>query len=164
MGQPLHRFRDGLLRATLFAGIWIILTGADPASWLLGGLTVGAATATSLLTSPDAWRLPRIRPMFRYLWYFLLQSVLAGVDVARRVFSPSLPLQPDLIKIETKLPSPGRREVKAGTLNLLPGTLTVTDDPPGTLNVHVLDRRMPSQAVADQLEQRLAALLPNEET
>jgi multicomponent Na+:H+ antiporter subunit E len=77
-------------------------------------------------------------------WRFLAQSVVAGVDVARRVFDPRLPIQPGLVVYRPRLRDPQRQSVLATLSSAAPGTLAVGTDAEGNLIYHVLDTRLPN--------------------
>jgi multicomponent Na+:H+ antiporter subunit E len=71
---------------------------------------------------------------------FPVQSLLAGLDVARRALDPRLPVSPTLLQHRTALP-PGTSRTLFGALSSqVPGTLTVDLDEPERLLYHCLDR------------------------
>jgi len=63
-----------------------------------------------------------------YLLVFLRELVKSTLDVARRVVSPSLPINPGIVKVKTRLKSPLGRIVLANSITLTPGTMTVETD------------------------------------
>ncbi|MEA1973527.1 MAG: Na+/H+ antiporter subunit E, partial [Candidatus Cloacimonadota bacterium] len=56
---------------------------------------------------------------------FLWELLLANFDVAKRIISPKLPINPGIVKVKTKLKSPIGRTFLANSITLTPGTLTV---------------------------------------
>lgn len=78
----------------------------------------------------------------RYMWailyvpIFLWWCLLANLDVAYRVLHPSLPINPGIIKIRTRLKNKSAIIALANSITLTPGTMTVeiTDD--GYLYIH----------------------------
>jgi multicomponent Na+:H+ antiporter subunit E len=50
------------------------------------------------------------------------------LDVAKRVVSPNLPINPGIVKVKTKLTSRLGRMILANSITLTPGTLTVETD------------------------------------
>lgn len=78
----------------------------------------------------------------RYFWailyvpIFLWWCLLANLDVAYRVLHPSLPINPGIIKVRTRLKNKSAITALANSITLTPGTLTVeiTDD--GYLYIH----------------------------
>ena len=60
------------------------------------------------------------------------------MDVTRRVLSPSLPINPGIVEVKTRLKSKYARMILANSITLTPGTLTVeiVDD---SLFIHWID-------------------------
>ena len=86
---------------------------------------------------------------------FLWVSVVAVIDVARRVFDPRLPMQPGFVSCPLDFPPGLARNTFATITSLMPGTVPIgeTDE---DLTYHCLDT---SQPVVEQLwkEERLLA-------
>lgn len=144
------------MRILVFALLWwIVSDGAG--SWAFGIPVIVLATLVSYRLTPA--RGNRLRPLaaLRFAGFFLHRSLLAGIDVARRALSPSLPLVPALIEHRSRLPSGPARVLLADTLSLLPGTLSVElhDD---CLCLHVLDAGQPIEAEVRVVERHVAAL------
>lgn len=135
--------------------LWWALTGGAPSSRLIGGLTIAVALWVMRSTPQGPrWRLS-LSGLLRFLPYFFLQSVRGGIDVTRRAFSPSLPLDPTVVAFSLNLPPGSARIFFLNSVSLLPGTLSADLDHT-TLSVHLLDRQVDPQL--DQLERRVAAL------
>jgi len=123
-------------RAALFGVGWLALTGAEPDALVPGLVVTIAAVWLSLRLLPArsplvVWRLALHLPRF------VAGSVSGGLDVARRAFSPSLPLNPGWLEVPCDLPD-GARAALGGELSLMPGTLAAGSDGDRLL-VHVLD-------------------------
>lgn len=149
------RLRRPVERAAVFALVWWIIAEGQPAGWLFGVPFVGLATAASLkLTPTRAWR---VRPLgaLRYAGYFAYQSVAGGFDVARRAVSPSMPLDPDIVRYRMRLEVQPAQVLFADTVSLLPGTLSSGLDG-HYLTVHVLDRGLPVSESLAAVEERVA--------
>lgn len=72
----------------------------------------------------------RFRPMapihvILFLGAFFKALVLANLDLARRVLTPSLPIRPELVEIDTELQSALGRLLLTSAITLTPGTLSV---------------------------------------
>ncbi|MCF6356926.1 MAG: Na+/H+ antiporter subunit E [Draconibacterium sp.] len=76
--------------------------------------------------------------MSYFLVIFLRELIKSNFDVARRVLTPSLPINPGIVKFKTKLPTDFAKMVLANCITLTPGTLTidVIDD---TFYIHWID-------------------------
>lgn len=75
-----------------------------------------------------------------YLFVFIFELIKSNLDVARRVITPSLPIQPAIVRAKTKLKSQMGRLILANSITLTPGTLTV-DIEGDTLYIHWIDAK-----------------------
>jgi multicomponent Na+:H+ antiporter subunit E len=145
-----------LLRTLLFAILWWLVTeGAG--GWAFGVPVIALAVATSYLLQPRPQL--RLRPggMLRFVAFFLLQSLRAGLDVALRALKPDMRLAPALLEYRLRLPAGPARVFLADTMSLLPGTLS-TELRHDCLCLHVLDAHLPIEADLRQVEVRVADL------
>jgi multicomponent Na+:H+ antiporter subunit E len=60
-----------------------------------------------------------------YVFYFLKELIKSNLRLAAIVLSPSLPVNPGIVKVRTKLKSPMGRMLLANSITLTPGTLSV---------------------------------------
>lgn len=63
--------------------------------------------------------------ILKYTGVFFIALIKSNIDVAKRVLSPSLPINPGIVEFETKLTSEFAKMVLANTITLTPGTLSV---------------------------------------
>jgi len=141
-----------------FTLVWWALADGAWASWVVGVPAVAVASVLTLrpVQARGAFSL---RGAIGFGGFFVSRSVVAGVDVARRVLDPRLPIEPGFLQYRSCLP-PGQPAAVLFTvaLNLLPGTICVgwTGD---VVLVHALVR---SPSVHDDLralELRVARML-----
>lgn len=148
-----------LLRAAGFLALWLVLAGWQPADLPAAAVAVIAATWVSLKLSPAAvpgLSLPNLAVLtLRYP----LQSLLAGIDVARRAFAPSLPLHVDTIAYTPLLPPGPARDAFLAYASTMPGTVPVTADVVDTILMHCLDSRHPVAAQMAAEERRFMRVL-----
>ena len=80
----------------------------------------------------------RIVYMIWYLFVFIVALIKSNLDVARRVLTPALPINPGIVKFQTKLTTDYSKMVLANSITLTPGTLSVDiiDD---TFYIHWID-------------------------
>jgi len=144
-----------LVRTALLATLWWALAGGT--AWAFGAPVVLLALGSSFVLQPT--RRARLRPLalVGFAGFFVRRSLRAGIDVAWRALSPHLPLVPATIEYHLRLPSGPSQVFLANTLSLLPGTLSV-DLRGDTLEVHVLDERLPIEQELSAAEARVAAL------
>ncbi|BBB33389.1 multicomponent Na+:H+ antiporter subunit E [Thermotomaculum hydrothermale] len=126
----------------LFA-IWVLLTGSLHEDELIVGLFV--AIVISLFTGPLFTRRgiyhlhpKRIWGKIVYLFVFFVELVKANVDVAKRVLSPSLPINPGIVRVKTKLTEDMDKLWLANSITLTPGTMTL-DIKGDELFIHWID-------------------------
>lgn len=137
---------------TLFVPLllfWIVLSGKFDALHLIPGIAAAAGAArvaVRLLALPPAAapgaeiaRLPRKIPgLLRYGVWLAGQVLRSAARVARLVLDPRLPVAPELVRIEDRLPHPLSRLALAHSITLTPGTVTLDADERG-LTIHALD-------------------------
>ncbi len=76
--------------------------------------------------------------VFIYIPVFIWKLVLANLDVARRVLSPKIPLNPGIVKVKTDLKGDLGKLTLANSITLTPGTLSIDVDDEH-IYVHTLD-------------------------
>lgn len=154
---------------TVFFLLWLLLTGTLHPQEVVAGLAV--ALLATLVAGPrlgilGGLRLSPAAPVYvlRYLVHFLIALVKANLDMARRVLSPSLPLNPAVVEVRTGLRSDLGRLLLANSITLTPGTLSVdvqderilvhwVDCPPGA------DLHAATQAIAASFERHISGFL-----
>jgi multicomponent Na+:H+ antiporter subunit E len=142
-------------RATFFFVFWLILYGVNSSGLVVGvAAAIMAAWASTRLLPPGSARLRPIA-LARLVLRFPLQSIIAGVDVARRALDPRLPLRPGFVAYQPRLPSGPTRNAFCTFVGLLPGTLPAGCDEKGRIVIHCLDLGQP---VIEQLAAEETAL------
>lgn len=149
-----------VLRAALFAMLWGLLSGTPLESWPYGLVTIGAALGLSFLILPvqQHWpitpRLPLLLPVA------MRESLVGGLDVARRALLPSRPINPEMLEYRFRH-GPGLVSIMLGYLvTIFPGTMTVGQQSDRLL-VHVIDRDAPNAAKIARLEDVLHRVFRN---
>lgn len=120
------------LFATLLL-FWLLLNGTLAGDVVAVGLVVAAAIALAFAGNLSILSEFRVTPRafvaaLLYVPYFAKELVKANLSVARIVLSPSLPLNPGIVKVRTRLKSRVGRALLANSITLTPGTLTVEMD------------------------------------
>lgn len=141
-------------RCIFLLGLWWVLSEGRPTDWGFG--LVVAAVAASFAFRKEGGSIRPTR-LLRFVPFFLWQSFVAAVEVARLALSPKLELRPTLLSYRPRLRSLEAQVFLANTISLLPGTLTA-DIWEGKLCLHVL---IADPHVADKVaavEERVAAL------
>ena len=145
-----------LWRGVAFFLLWMLLMQSmKPADLAVGALASVGATWISLRLMPPASGCLHFGQLFALLPHFLWESVLAGIDVARRALHPRLPLSPGFVSCPLSFPPGLARNTFATITSLLPGSVSAGESE-GELVYHCLDDTSP---VVEQLwkEERLLA-------
>jgi len=125
----------------LFAS-YVLLAGFQLQELLLGVLVSGVLTVilANLVNYTIDYRFPvrLLLFIFAYLPVFMWQLILSNIDVARRVLSPKIPLNPGFVKIHTDLKGEFAKLALANSITLTPGTLSIDVDGED-LYIHTVD-------------------------
>lgn len=134
--------RKFLSAFVVFWLIWSVLSGFQMQDVLIGGIVslVLSVVVSRYLSFSFDFRI--IYKVFLfivvYIPVFLYRMVLANLDMARRVLSPSIPLNPGFVKVKTKIKSKTGQLTLANSITLTPGTMSVEVDEE-TIYVHWVD-------------------------
>jgi multicomponent Na+:H+ antiporter subunit E len=60
-----------------------------------------------------------------YFGWLLVQIITSGIQVARILLSPSLPIKTSVVKFRVEFPNPHCKMILGNSITLTPGTLTV---------------------------------------
>ncbi len=152
-----------ICRAVAFLMLWFVLSGIGPSELTLAApvAVVGATWLSLRLLSPDGSR-GSIVALLQLVVRFLQQTVVAGVDVARRALDPRLPLRPGLVTYPVRFAPGAARNAFCTLTCLVPGTLPVGADERDALIIHCLDVDQPIVAQLDAEEALLARVLGHE--
>ena len=120
--------REAVWRGAWFLGLWLVIAGAHIADLPAAAAAVAAATWTSLRLLPPSGSRFSAPGMGRLVAVFLYESVVAGVDVARRALDPRLPLRPGFVTYPIGFPPGAARNVFTTLTSLLPGTVPAADE------------------------------------
>jgi multicomponent Na+:H+ antiporter subunit E len=160
--SPTSAASPGSLRATaLWRGLaffllWLLLLPSLKRGDLVVGVlaSLGATWVSVRLLPPSSGCL-QFGPLLALLPHFVWESVLAGVDVARRALHPSLPMRPGFVTCPLNFPPGFARNTFATITSLLPGSVAA-GEVEGEIVYHCLDTNSP---VTEQIlkEERLLA-------
>ena len=156
----MNRLRAVLMRGVLLGLLWWVLTEGDSPGWYYGVVAVVAALALSLhLSPPVRGRGHRLRRAWHgagLAAWFVLHSVLGGVDVSRRVLTRNVDIAPEVQRHPLLLEPGHQRQIALAMVSLMPGTLMVSMEEDTAL-IHVLDPRIQVAENWAALQRRIAA-------
>ncbi len=149
--------------------LWFLLTGTLTFDELIAGALVSSIVAFLTLERTSIFSSLKIGfqtpvSLLLYLFEFYKALVVANFDMARRVVTPSLPINPDIIMVKTGLQSDLGKMLLANSITLTPGTLSVDVDgdeimvhwidcPPGC------DSRQATELIAASFEKHISGFL-----
>jgi len=146
-----------VLRALLLWLVWWALTDGDASGLMFGAIVSLLVSSLSVSLFAPSSHVIRVHALPGFALFFLSHSLLAAIDVSRRLLSPSLPVTPGYLRAPLSLPEGVPRWLLANTLSLLPGTLSVTLDG-DEIELHCLDLTQPVREELEQTQQRIATL------
>ena len=123
--------------------VWILLNNSLSGQIIIIGLILSAIIAFLFGANLRIFDELKLTPVslgytLIYLMVFLIELIKSNLDVARRVLTPSLPINPGIVKTKTVLKSKMGRMILANSITLTPGTLAV-DIKDDTLYIHWID-------------------------
>ncbi len=127
--------------------IWMLLAGKANGHNIIAGLLVAGVITFIMgnLFAANPHYFGHTTMYFWFLWYvpvFAWECLKANIDVSRRILSPSLPINPGIIKVRTTIKSDIGLTILANSITLTPGTLCVDIDiEKGFLYIHCIDVR-----------------------
>ncbi len=137
------KIRNLILSFLVFFLIWVLYNNSFDLLNIGIGFILSLITSLVFCKNCDVFHEFKFTPAaffytFIYLFVFLAELIKSNLDVARRVISPSLPINPGIVEVKTKLTSKMARMLLANSISLTPGTLTV-DIIEDTLFIHWID-------------------------
>ena len=153
----LHAVNLGLA----LAAVWLLLSGIfTPFLLILGAISCVLVVLIAVrMDVVDRETVPiHLGGRIMLYWVWLIwQIILANIDVAKRVLSPSMPISPRLIKVSAMQAGPIGQVIFANSITLTPGTVSVDVDK-GEITVHALTEES-ARDILDGPMNRKTALL-----
>ncbi len=110
--------------------IWMAFTTSLATSELITGAVISLIITSFVYKTFTDYGMKFFKPVniyyvLEYIVVFIIALIKANLDVARRVIDPKLPINPGIVKYESKLKSRTAKVILANSITLTPGTLTV---------------------------------------
>lgn len=125
----MRRVKAFIISTLILWGLWLVLGGTHYQE-VFTGLVVAILISAIFISKLSLLEDIRLSPAA--LWHgllfilvFIREMIFSAFDVAGRVLSPGLPINPGIVKVRTALKSPLGRIVLANAITLTPGTMTV---------------------------------------
>ena len=122
------RYRP-ILGAVMFV-LWMALSWIPDVQEVIVGVIVAVFIAVLPLPGREVYgEFPvgfrKVYSTIMYLFVFLVAVVRSNLDVALRVLAPTLPINPGIVRVKTRLKSRLGRLLLANSITLTPGTISV---------------------------------------
>ena len=156
------------LRAVLLlTAVYLALTANLQLSNIIAGLLLSVLILLLLRPAAHAvnWHLlpSTTWALLRYVAVLSYDLIISGIQVARIVLDPALPIEQGNIAIPTSCESETAQALSAHAITLTPGEMVVEMADDGTMYTHVLDATHAQETMADaqqMREQMLNKIMP----
>lgn len=146
-----------VLVLVLLSLVWALLTQLNLPAVLIAIPFVALAVAAFHKLKPQVYARIHWQLLPEFFLWFMVQSALGGIDVARRTLRPRMVLQPGYLEYAIRLPAGTARTFFINCVSLLPGTLSVSGVG-SSLVLHALDIDAGVIGQTELTEQRVARL------
>ena len=147
--------------------VYLALTGNFELSNIAAGLIISTFIVWLLRmeNKPFSLRafLPALWALIRYILVLMIDLIVSGLQVARIVLSPKLPIAPGNIAIPTRCTTDLAQALSAHAITLTPGEMVVEMGERGVMYTHALDATDADDYVAraqEEREQMLIKIMP----
>jgi len=124
------KFKNYIIMFITLMGVWLMLNNSLALEVIISGVLISLLLPLLFCGKCEVFTNLKFTPKsmlysFLFLFTFIGELVKSNIDVAGRVISPSLPINPGIVEVKTKLQSKIARVVLANSITLTPGTFTL---------------------------------------
>jgi multicomponent Na+:H+ antiporter subunit E len=151
------------LKAMALFVFWICLSASF--EWIHLGLGLICSFAVAWINSGHSLFVPKFRLWLRillYLPWLFYKIIQSSLHMARLILHPALPIDPQLISVESKLRHHAAVVLLGNSITLTPGTITVEVDR-NKLIVHAIDKAFSEDIASKQIESKIADIFNDED-
>lgn len=162
--MPSDRTYAGAARIGALAALWVALSGKlDPVHLGFGVVSIALTAwmtrdlrvAGTLVARHRPLGRVRLAPALRYPFWLLKEIAVANVQIARMILDPRLPVDPVVVRFDSRLQALLAQTLLANSITLTPGTFTI-DIRDGIFTVHALDAAGASATALGAMRGRVA--------
>ena len=124
------KFKNYIIMFITLMGVWLMLNNSLALEIIISGVIISLLLPLLFCGKCEVFTNLNFTPKsmlysFLFLFTFIGELIKSNIDVAGRVISPSLPINPGIVEVKTKLQSKIARVVLANSITLTPGTFTL---------------------------------------
>lgn len=142
--------------------LWLLMSGHYTMLIMSFGVvsSVGVCILANRLgvLEPDGRSFAFLLRFALYVPWLIKEVVLSNIEVAKVVWSPNLPIRPQVIRTRASQRTSLGLACFANSITLTPGTLSLDADEPGTMVVHALTDGTAEGLQSGEMNRRVAAL------
>ena len=142
---------------------WILLSASF--EWIHLGLGLVFSFAVAWGNAGHSTFVPKFRLWFRVLLYIpwlFYKIVESSLHLTKLILHPALPIDPQLISVESKLDHHAAVVLLGNSITLTPGTVTAEVDR-NKLIVHALDKVLGEDVEKKQIESKISEIFRDQE-
>jgi multicomponent Na+:H+ antiporter subunit E len=145
----------------MILSVWILWSGHFELIPVFFGfcssLLVLFLTRRMKLLDEESWPTPIMNKLPRYWLWLFWEITKSNLDVARRILSPHLPIEPRIFEIDVPLQTDLGRVIYANSITLTPGTVT-TKLSPESIEIHALSNQSEADLRNGRMVERVRTL------
>ncbi len=151
-----------ILKALALFVFWVLLSASF--EWVHLGLGLVFSFAVAWLNSGHSPFVPKFRlwsKVILYLPWLFYKIVESSVHLSKLILHPSLPIEPHLISVDSKLRHHAAVVLFGNSITLTPGTITAEVDG-NKLIVHAMDKVSGEDILGKEMESKIAEVFKDE--
>ena len=142
---------------------WILLSASF--EWIYLGLGLVFSFAVAWGNAGHSTFVPKFRLWFRVLLYIpwiFYKIVQSSLHLSKLILHPALPIDPQLISVESELNHHAAVVLLGNSITLTPGTITTEVDR-NKLIVHALDKVLSEDVTSKKIESKISEIFRGQE-
>lgn len=152
-----------VLKALTLFVLWIMLSASfDWVHLVLGSVIAFAVAWVNSGHSPSVPKFRLWGNILLYLPWLFVKIIQSSLHLSKLILHPALPIDPRLIRVETKLCHQSAVVLLGNSITLTPGTIT-TEIYQRALIVHAMDETSGADVVSGLLEAKIADVFKHQE-
>ena len=151
-------------KAIVLFVFWILLSASF--EWVHLGLGLVFSFAVAWSNAGHSTFVPKFRLWSRFLLYLpwlFYKIIQSSLHLTKLILHPALPIDPQLISVESKLDHHAAIVLLGNSITLTPGTVTAEVDR-NKLIVHALDKVLSEDVTSRQIESKISVIFRDEES